>query len=56
MSDAELHHMCDIAASIGKEKGLDENFGMGAKVASLPKPQNFTRKAHNFSSICFILR
>jgi hypothetical protein len=28
--------MCDIAASIGKEKGLDENFGMGAKVASLP--------------------
>jgi hypothetical protein len=36
MSDAELHHMCDIAASIGKEKGLDENFGMGAKVASLP--------------------
>ena len=36
MSDAELHHMCDIAASIGKEKGLDDNFGMGAKVASLP--------------------
>jgi anti-sigma regulatory factor (Ser/Thr protein kinase) len=36
MSDAELYHMCDIAASIGKEMGLDENFGMGAKVASLP--------------------
>jgi anti-sigma regulatory factor (Ser/Thr protein kinase) len=36
MSSVELHHMCDIAASIGKEKGLDENFGMGAKVASLP--------------------
>jgi|SRR5579863_2854706 len=36
MSSIELHHMCDIAASIGKEKGLDENFGMGAKVASLP--------------------
>jgi hypothetical protein len=36
MSSVELHEMCDIAASIGKEKGLDENFGMGAKVASLP--------------------
>lgn len=36
MSSIELHHMCDIAASIGKEKSLDENFGMGAKVASLP--------------------
>ena len=36
MSSIELHQMCDIAASIGKEKGLDDNFGMGAKVASLP--------------------
>lgn len=36
MSSAELHRICDLAASIGKEKGLDENFGMGAKVASLP--------------------
>lgn len=36
MSDVELHRVCDIAASVGKEKGLDANFGMGAKVASLP--------------------
>lgn len=36
MSSDELHRICDIAASIGKSKGLDENFGMGAKVASLP--------------------
>ena len=28
--------MCDLAASIRKEKGLNANFGMGAKVASLP--------------------
>lgn len=36
MSSEELHQICDLAASIGKDKGLDENFGMGAKVASLP--------------------
>jgi hypothetical protein len=36
MSSGELHQICDIAATIGKEKSLDENFGMGAKVASLP--------------------
>ncbi len=36
MSSEELHRICDLAASIGKDKGLDENFGMGAKVASLP--------------------
>ncbi len=36
MTSSELHRICDLAASIGKEKGLDENFGMGAKVASLP--------------------
>ena len=28
--------MTNLAASIGKVKGLDKNFGMGAKVASLP--------------------
>ena len=28
--------MCDIASSIGKQNALDQNFGMGAKVASLP--------------------
>jgi hypothetical protein len=36
MDDEELVRMSNIAASIGKEKGLDKNFGMGAKVASLP--------------------
>lgn len=32
----ELFRMCDIASSIGKVQQLDGNFGMGAKVASLP--------------------
>lgn len=32
----ELHRMCDIASSLGKTQGLDGNFGMGAKVATLP--------------------
>jgi hypothetical protein len=36
MSSEELHRVCDIASSIGKDKSLDDNFGMGAKVASLP--------------------
>jgi hypothetical protein len=36
MDSYELHDMCDLASSIGKKKGLDQNFGMGAKVASLP--------------------
>ena len=36
MDGPELYQMCDLAASIGKEKSLDGNFGMGAKVASLP--------------------
>lgn len=36
MSSEELYHICDLAASLGKDKGLDDNFGMGAKVASLP--------------------
>jgi hypothetical protein len=36
MDSRELHEMCDLSSSIGKRKGLDENFGMGAKVASLP--------------------
>ncbi|WP_159995742.1 ATP-binding protein [Roseomonas sp. 18066] len=36
MTGAELFAMCDIAASIRKETGLDRNFGMGAKVAALP--------------------
>jgi hypothetical protein len=36
MSSEELHQICNLAASFGKDKGLDRNFGMGAKVASLP--------------------
>ncbi len=36
MDAQELYTMCDLAASIGKQKSLDGNFGMGAKVASLP--------------------
>lgn len=36
MDDEELGRMTNLAASIRKEKGLDKNFGMGAKVASLP--------------------
>ena len=36
MDAEELYRMCDIASSIGKVNGLDQNFGMGAKVASLP--------------------
>lgn len=36
MDAQELFQMCDLASSIRKQKGLDANFGMGAKVASLP--------------------
>ena len=36
MDAAELLHISNIASSIGKEKSLTGNFGMGAKVASLP--------------------
>ena len=36
MDADELYRMCDLASSIGKENALDQNFGMGAKVASLP--------------------
>jgi hypothetical protein len=43
MNAEELFRMCDIASSIGKEKGLDRNFGMGAKVASLPSNQHGLR-------------
>lgn len=39
MDAGELLRMCDIAASIGKKKSLNGNFGMGAKVASLPSNQ-----------------
>ncbi|UQV17573.1 ATP-binding protein [Brevundimonas albigilva] len=36
MDESELRQMTNLAASIRKVKGLDANFGMGAKVASLP--------------------
>jgi hypothetical protein len=36
MSSFQLDHICDLAASIGKDMVLEGNFGMGAKVASLP--------------------
>ena len=36
MDGRELHAICDLAASLHKQKSLDGNFGMGAKVASLP--------------------
>jgi len=36
MTGQELHDMCDLASSIRKTKSLDGNFGMGAKVSSLP--------------------
>jgi hypothetical protein len=38
-----LYRMCDLASSIGKVKGLDRNFGMGAKVASLPSNHHGVR-------------
>jgi hypothetical protein len=43
MDAAELLHICNIASSIGKEKSLTGNFGMGAKVASLPSNQRGMR-------------
>jgi hypothetical protein len=36
MNGQGLHDICDLASSIRKTKSLDGNFGMGAKVASLP--------------------
>jgi len=39
MDAIELLRICNIAASHGKEKSLTGNFGMGAKVASLPSNQ-----------------
>jgi hypothetical protein len=43
MDATELHRICNIASSIGKEKSLTANFGMGAKVASLPSNQRGMR-------------
>lgn len=43
MDASELLQICNIASSLGKEKGLNANFGMGAKVASLPSNQRGMR-------------
>ena len=43
MDAGELFRMCDIASSIRKEHRLDQNFGMGAKVASLPSNRHGLR-------------
>jgi hypothetical protein len=43
MDAIELLHISNIASSIGKEKSLTGNFGMGAKVASLPSNQRGIR-------------
>lgn len=43
MDARELLSICDIASSLGKEKSLTGNFGMGAKVASLPSNQQGMR-------------
>jgi hypothetical protein len=43
MDAAELQRICNIASSIGKTKSLTGNFGMGAKVASLPSNQRGMR-------------
>lgn len=43
MDAGELLRICNIAASHGKEKSLTGNFGMGAKVASLPSNQRGMR-------------
>jgi hypothetical protein len=43
MDGPDLLRICDIASSIGKEKSLTGNFGMGAKVASLPSNQRGMR-------------
>ncbi len=43
MDAPELLHICNIASSLGKEKSLTGNFGMGTKVASLPSNQRGMR-------------
>src|SRR5829696_8374945 len=36
MDAAELKQATDLACEVGKKLGLDDNFGVGAKVSSLP--------------------
>jgi len=43
MDGVELQRVCNIASSLRKQKSLTSNFGMGAKVASLPSNQRGMR-------------
>jgi hypothetical protein len=43
LTAAELLQITDLASSLRKQNSLDENFGMGAKVASLPSNQHGLR-------------
>src|SRR3984885_8845846 len=43
MSAVELDRICDLASSLYKQNSLDGNFGMGAKVASLPSNKHGLR-------------
>jgi hypothetical protein len=43
LSAAELDRICDLASSLHKVNSLDANFGMGAKVASLPSNKHGMR-------------
>lgn len=43
LSAAELLQITDLASSLRKENSLDQNFGMGAKVASLPSNRHGLR-------------
>jgi hypothetical protein len=43
LTAAELLQITDLASSLRKQNSLDQNFGMGAKVASLPSNQHGLR-------------
>jgi hypothetical protein len=43
MTSAELLQITDLASSLRKQNSLDRNFGMGAKVASLPSNRHGLR-------------
>lgn len=43
LSATELFAICDLASSLNKQNSLDANFGMGAKVASLPSNRHGLR-------------
>lgn len=43
MTAAELLQITDLASSLRKQNSLDQNFGMGAKVASLPSNRHGLR-------------